>query len=488
MDHDARKPARSHRVAWLAALVTSGVLLAAAPASAGVTWTYPSVSCSSTLQACIDGANPGDVVELATNTPIPETAFAYRDLTLRAAAGFDPTLLGVDVESPNDPIHVTIRDLHMERILGSFTADPGSSLTARHVDADSPDSPAAELFASVASTFVIEDSDLSTGGHQTEALALGTNHSSGLVTLRAVGNRISTHGNADSGGGIDLTFDGAGRARTDVYNNLIRDAARCNCGGASGILVDPSGTGDEDVNLVGNTVDLVRSSGIFVDDEALPGGHLSLDAFDNVISHVDDSAISIQSLDRSTRTVRLGSNDEFATGRADFLEGVAPGSRNLKRNPRYVDESSGDLRLTAHSPLIDRGIVCSPGGVANLDAAGKGRLAGESVDVGAYERGARLPTGTSIVGRPGRDALKGTSGADIICGMRGRDRLRGRGGGDYVDAGKGQDRLFGGPGNDCLRSRDGVPGNDRVVGGSGRDGYSVDPHDVVLRVERRGCR
>jgi Ca2+-binding RTX toxin-like protein len=158
-----------------------------------------------------------------------------------------------------------------------------------------------------------------------------------------------------------------------------------------------------------------------------------------------------------------------------------------------VHGATGGLALQATSPLIDAGQVCSPGGVAITDAAGHTRLAGPSVDMGAFERDAGPTTGVALVGGGGPDSLVGTPGADILCGMGGDDKLEGGGGRDYLDGGAGADllfgdggpdRLFGGPGDDpCLDTKDGVHGNDRADGGPGNDGFLGDSGDVRVNVE-----
>src|SRR5262249_39916254 len=156
------------------------------------------------------------------------------------------------------------------------------------------------------------------------------------------------------------------------------------------------------------------------------------------------------------------------------LAGHSLGPHNLAVAPGFMDEPFGDLRLKPMSALIDRGIVCSPGGVQNLDAAGHGRLSGTSVDMGAFERGAGPPTGIALVGGSAGDTVTGTNGADILCGLGGGDTLNGGAGGDRLDGGAGADvvvggagpdRLFGGAGDDtCLDAVDGHT-TDSVDGG-----------------------
>ena len=80
--------------------------------------------------------------------------------------------------------------------------------------------------------------------------------------------------------------------------------------------------------------------------------------------------------------------------------------------------------------MIDRGQVCSPGGIAMPDVSGSTRLEGGGVDVGAYERGNRQVTGVVRLGSGGPDLLLGTSGDDILCGYGGNDELVGMAGVD----------------------------------------------------------
>jgi Ca2+-binding RTX toxin-like protein len=143
------------------------------------------------------------------------------------------------------------------------------------------------------------------------------------------------------------------------------------------------------------------------------------------------------------------------------------------------------------SPLIDRGLVCSSGGIADPDAAGRHRLVGRTVDLGAFERGATAPTGIVFVGGSGPDTPLTTDGDDIFCGYGGSHGLEGFSGDDYVDGGSGadyvaggtgEDRIFGGPGNDRICARDGT-GGDFLDGGPGTDGFCANAGDARVSVE-----
>jgi hypothetical protein len=96
----------------------------------------------------------------------------------------------------------------------------------------------------------------------------------------------------------------------------------------------------------------------------------------------------------------------------------------------------------------------------------------------------------AIRGTSGPDLLIGTPGNDIIYGLGGADRIDGRGGRDVIYGGDGPDRIAGGrgndlliggwdrdvlrgnSGNDVLRGRDGIP--DTIFGGRGIDRVRFD--------------
>ena len=57
-----------------------------------LTYPGPATPCNTTLQHCIDSSSAGDVIEIATSSPIDESPKLDHSLTLRPAAGFTPML------------------------------------------------------------------------------------------------------------------------------------------------------------------------------------------------------------------------------------------------------------------------------------------------------------------------------------------------------------------------------------------------------------
>jgi hypothetical protein len=446
----------------------------------------------------VDGSDAGDTILIRTNDPIQEVVSVDHSLTIEPDTGFHPTVAIIGVgDGSTGTLGVFLSGLTVPGgVLVRLTEGSGHLVSLRNLDLASSDAVGSALFADlrVPSSVELISSRLEQTVDQGSALRVDAASISGLVSLRAVGNRIRGDRGEQRGGGISLRTSKAGSVHASFFNNSVWGARAC-CGSDAGISIQPNGPSHVDVDVVGNTIDHTAANALLVASFLLPTGHASVDAFDNVFSNSRLSGINLDSARPATLVFRAGHNDFFANGDPNFLQGHSAGTGNLQVNPKFVGAGSGALALKATSPLIDRGLVCSPGGVANPDAAGHARLSGPSVDIGAFERGAASPTGEVLLGTAGGDTLSGTAGADIMCGMGGADDLRGGGGGDYVDGGlggdvlfgdAGPDRVFGGPGDDsCLHTKDGVNGNDRADGGPGNDGFLTDPGDVRTNVEHR---
>ena len=472
-----------------------------ARASAPTTWTYPG-TCNTTLQACIDGTTAGDTIQLDANDLSTDFASIHTTITIEAATGFSPTILGLNVYDSDNagPLSVTLSGFTVtEYIEATFSTGTGHSLAISHVSVAQPASssssgPGISLDAQAPSSFSVTSSHISFSNEWAGIDAFSG--SSGAVSFRAIGNYITAHGSTYAGSGIEVDSTSTGSVQADIMNNAIWDVANCNCGGASGAFVYPQDTSTMTANFVGNTFQGVHSSDIGVRNSLNAGGSATLNVFNNIFAHATDAAIYLD--DSGSIASRLayhaGTNDEYNNGFADSLDGRSAGSGNLAVNPTFVNSHAGNLHLKSSSPLINKGQVCSAGGVANLDAAGNGRVFGSSMDLGAYERGAGAPTGQVFIGGSGADTITGTSGGDIICGMGGNDILNGGGGNDFIDGGSGKDKLTGGGGsdwlyggsdNDTLCAKDGTGGNDHVNGGSGNDGYQIDKGDFAAQVEHK---
>ncbi|HXJ67107.1 MAG TPA: choice-of-anchor Q domain-containing protein [Actinomycetota bacterium] len=447
------------------------------------------------LQQCIDGvAASGNIIELDSNDDLG-TATVDKSLTLKASDGFHPSLdfLEVDDESQAQPTRITVRDLTVKTRVEVLPTIEGDEFTIEHLtvrqQTDEGD-PAIEVRILAPSTVDLVGNTAGSMSHQMDAILVDNMSPDGPSHVRVLGNQVSDHGASDAYGGIQVVNHDAGKLVAEVDGNSVWDVGQCGCGAASGILVWAPG-GPVTADVVGNSIDRSAGSGLAVDGSL--GHRVTAEAFDNVISHTV-YPVYVSDGSPSRVTLHAGTNDFFANTSPPPLAGHSLGTGNLHVNPKYKDAPFGDLRLLAGSPLVDSGLVCSPGGVENLDAAGHGRLHGAGVDIGAFELGAGAPTGNAYVGGGGADVFTGTPGADILCGMGGADALNGAGGADWIDGGDGPDRLTGGAGADvllggagndpCLDAQDGHP-NDSVDGGPGTDHYRSDAGDHVVRAEVR---
>jgi hypothetical protein len=482
----------------LLGLVVAGLLVASSglALAGGPIWvSWPSPVCPGTLQQCIDTHQAGSEIRIETGGAVNELIEIEKDLTLRAVPGYDPIIDEIRVSAAGPTRDVIVADLRVRRgIEVSANGGSGHSVTIRGVrvvqlPSDPANGDGISFSASVPASFAVLRSRIHTERAQASGISLNAYASSGLVTLRAVANRIDQAGNGGGGSGIDIGGSESGSLRADVMNNVIRRVAGF---GGGGISVSLDETVDAEVNVVGNTVEGSRRHGLLLRNDVVAGGSLALRLFGNVFAWSRGAAIVFDPPGQGLR-FKAGANAFFRNGQTDFLGGRSLGKGNVRADPRFVDRARGDLRLRSSSPLVDRGIVCSPGGIANPDAAGRHRLAGRSTDIGAYEHLGPPVTGIVAVGGEGRDVFDGTDGRDILCGRGGYDKLFGYGGADYIDGGAGgewmdggagRDRLYGGPGTDIVCGNDGRPG-DLVNGGPGRDWFDSDRGDVLVSVEER---
>jgi hypothetical protein len=481
--------------------------LAVIPSANADTHTYPGTApCDTTLQACINGVSSGDTIRLETDAAIDEDLTIAKSLTLKAAPGFRPIIGGsttdrdvalADGGPASVGFSIRLDGLRLVRagVEIDFAEGTGHSAVIANSSIRNPsggDGIASNL--RVGSAVTIRNNTIRSNGYGIDAFVeLGGADTAG-VTIES--NRISSPDPAGAGPGIALDMRGSNSFRASIFSNVIHRTAGCNCGGATAISVETLDSVDTDIDIAGNTIDRIRNdtAGIGIDNGG--SGTMRSSVFNNVITRIEGPAIEIAQPPSNTLRVKNGYNSFFDNDDPPDLNGHPQGQSTISLNPRYRDAAAANYRLRNSSPLIDRGLTCSPGGFSRRDAAFKSRLAGETVDMGAYEKGARpVSRGSVFVGSNGPDAYAGSGGSDIFCGLGGADSLNALGGSDIGFGGKGADELRGGPGGDSLvggkgaddlfgqgerdrlRTRDGR-GNDLANGGSGNDRCTVDPGDT----------
>lgn len=443
---------RRHRTVATAALTVAlsatGLATSVPAGAAPQTVRYPSVECPDTgatgLQDCVDGIGAGSTVVLADEV-VDEDVQIAKSLTLRGARGIRPMLGYILLEDAGagSSVRIDISDVRLRSGIIGTTFDQGSghevSIRRVEVGRGSGTASGIQVGSIVPTSLTVEDSYVRSVQEEQPALYFHSARDGGRARFRAVRNRITERGSTGGLGGIGAAISGKGSTDVRILGNAIVDVAQS--GEVAGIALAVSDTVTVDADVVGNTVAVSGGGGMLLQAIVDPPGRVRLDLFDNSFTQAA-YGVYVSVDDGANATIRAGHNNTYATKVGDGFGRFSKGPGNLHANPRFVDLAKGDLRLRADSPLIDKGMVCTPGGQLATDAAGRHRLAGRSVDIGAYERGAGRASGVMRMGTSASDRLRGTSGRDILCGLGGDDTLcakDGRGG-DWVDGGPGRDR------------------------------------------------
>jgi hypothetical protein len=419
-------------------LLLAAALLTALPAAGAVRRFPGGAPCNTTVQACIDGAAPGDVVELATTTPIAETLQVTKSLTLRPASGFTPVIADLHAIVLLNPAHaantIDVEGLRLTRgfvsalqlserefdvkVSGLEIDDTFNGNTAIDVDAGTAQGPLGPIGFEVSGNEITippeEDREIAGivvfGGPATavhgvvrdntihdffggEQGAIEVANAQSALDVDVVANRIS--GTNFNDGVIFDQFD-EGQARVRMVDNLV--TGQVSVAGAPAAFVADVTSGSADVAIVNNTA-ANSDAGILVGGRADLGATLSGVVANNIVAHMTQSGIGIE----GGFDVENESNLVFDT----VLDVFNPGPGTLHADPRFV--GGGDFHLNPFSPAIDAGNAGRvPAGITT-DLDGLPRVVGRGIDLGAFEQ-------LQI----GRCALIPVS----VCHARGRPGLR----------------------------------------------------------------
>lgn len=350
-------------VAVIAAVIMA-IGLQSGPTRAAIgpaTWHFPG-DCNgqTSLQGCITNtAVPGDTIEIVTDTTITETPTITKSLTLASGAGFHGSISGgAHITATTGAVNISLHDLSFDGgIHVSLTGGSDHHLTLDHLTVTNGTTP--NLAGFYVTTTVPATLDATsnvihvTHGTATQMYLEAANHT-GTATFRVVANRMDGNGGDNSFGGVQLILDGSGAARADILNNSVWDVGGCGCVGGAGVYYRVNDPATDDVNVVGNTFDHAVT-GVFIQTLTTAGGHYSLDLFNNVISHPTAQGVTIDSFQNPAEfTLRAGNNDYYALGQPNNFNGYPSGKGNLALAPKYMAPATGDLRLKATSPLINK--------------------------------------------------------------------------------------------------------------------------------------
>ena len=489
---------------------------------------YPGRSpCNRSLQRCINQVPNGSTIRIRTENQIRSNLDIRKSLTLKAAAGVQPTIGGgqrlrsVEIEErpSGRATKVKIEGISFRKTEVDVSFFEGKNHTFEITDSEfdypGPDNAegALEIDFDAPGTASVRRNSFDSTGY---AIDLSTSLNGGRAEFNVVGNIITGSSDPDSAAAISFISFDRGTSIANLYSNLIYATSFCNCGGDAAIDLGSIGNGQSRVNLVNNTIDDIPGAGILV-REPSSGGALAVALFNNVVSSTEDQGIRIESMSPDLQ-VPNDYNNFFDLGNENIWSGYTEGPHNISENPLYVNASERNYRLQSGSTLRGRGVICSIGGLPRVDVKGDKRVTSPDttsdpidppdVSMGAFEITAAPPgPGKNLIGTNGIDNLTGTGGNDVICGLGEADELNAGGGNDIVfggsgndtitggvgddylsgendeddiTGGSGSDQLHGGNNNDTLNAVDGVPGNDALNGGAGTDNCQPDPPDEAF--------
>jgi len=402
-----------------------GLVLLAAPclASASVrTWPTTGPCASGTLQACINGAVDGDIVEVASNAVINESLSFGVPLTLRAASGYAPRIAVDQVITATATIDgdYAIEGFTLQRGFVYVTHSAGNAnVRVRRVRVLAPmaTGPAQiSLYNNTTSplSYDIGENDLAfawdtyDGAIHAALQVLDTQ--TGSSEGRIHENRIAAAG-AWAAGVLVVSNNRTHTTRVD--GNWVR-------GGSSYGSIDlrqgsfSGGAGTLTAYVVNNVVTPLRqpADAYGIKAEANAGG-LALQAFNNTVTGAY-SGVNVYAASGTTLSGRIANNllagnilnlaySNSGSGSVDndhnllfggSTSGITPGAGTVTADP-LLRGAPGNPWLNPGSPAIDvadsAGLssVLASAGLARLDGAGLRRFKGaaNAADIGALEYG-----------------------------------------------------------------------------------------------------
>ena len=392
------------------------------------TFTYPGPSpCDTTLQACIDGASAGDIVEIATSSPIDESPELKQSLVLRAATGFTPTLAG-----PNDiwassggttDNTFTIQGITLQQgiilvthgstgkltatiadntVQEGFITNPTISIRAGNVNppvmgdiaftirnnritvpiASQINGISVESGNNPKATGLIEGNTIAMQG-SSQGAAINLANGDKMLTVDVVGNVISGK-NFNAGVSI-FQFSPGGTTTTNIVNNLITGQIG-NAGAPAAISINGS-QGNIDFSAINNTL-TGNEEGLLISGRKDLGAVVAGNIANNIIANSTDFGLGV---DSDFSTTVTNTNNLFYNNNQDFF---TAGTGTVLQDPGFV--GGGDYHLRPDSAAINSGTNTPAGGLPLTDLDGLDRIADGTVDIGAYENWATMPVPVGI--------------------------------------------------------------------------------------------
>lgn len=392
---DGRWEATVKHSYWIVPGFMGIVLLLLVSAAGASIVIYPgNAPCNSTLQACIDSADPGDVIQTDANS-IDENISINKSLTLMPApgrlhvsigGGSTTRVINIGAGPSGETVKVTLAQLLIDPgviDIGLYSGT-GHEVTLRDclVTAFTGLTGTRGIWMDVrtSANINIERSLIQTDGYPIYFGTLG--NPGDVISLSVTGNRITGINSPFSSAGIIVDLRGAGTAQASIRSNVIWDVAFCNCGNPTALEVFSMDTVIGYVDIGNNTIDHAGGPGI------LAVGALGTSVQQVYINNniVTNSTMGIRlPLSNPNVSISHNYNDFFGNTGANTYGGYPPGPQTFSFDPLNADQGYGYYALQTNSPAIDAGNASAPTGVSLYDSTLKPRIFGSNVDLGALE-------------------------------------------------------------------------------------------------------
>jgi parallel beta-helix repeat protein len=372
-----------------------------------------------TIQDGINAANPGDTVLVAPGTYTENINFMGKAITVISSGGAKVTIIdGGQISS----VATLAGGETLSSILSGFTLQNGATTFdggGIYISGSSPtiknniiqNNTACNAGGGIAVEFASpliqgntikqnKQSDCS-GGTGGGGIAVG-----GAASAQIIGNTIENNSWPLNGGGISLFAAGT----PTITNNVIANNSSANGEGGGMWIVNESNAlivqnlfyantasagggiyflvpdGDVGPLLVNNTI--IGGTGVTAGSAVFAGG------FDNQVQFFNNILIGLSGQNAvdcdstySSQPPIFTTNDAYSpngTGLTGTCASQGGTNGNISANSEFVNNRKGDYELHAGSPAINTGTNSAPD-LPKKDLAGKPRIVGGIVDMGAYE-------------------------------------------------------------------------------------------------------
>lgn len=404
------------RLVWLFAVLASGTFVQAAVIN--VPADQP------TIQDAIDVAQNGDTVLVAPGTYFENINFSGKDITIKSSNGSKVTI--IDGGHSNSVVTFDSGE-GRKAILHGFTIQNGEANNSA-TDFEGGGISISNASPTITGNIVKHNNAVNGGG------GIAVQFSSALVQGNLVENNFQTPGYSGGTGGGGIAVNGAGSAQIigntiqnnnwassngggivllaagtpTLKNNIIDGNVADSEGEGGGILIESESNAVIVQNLVYNN-SAGQGSGIFFN---VPEGYSGPVFINNTIvgtassqgsavyaSGFDDQVQFFNNLmvgpgkgspvfcdSTSDKTPPTFTNNDAFSPKASGLQGTcsaqASTNGNISADPTFVSKTN--FQLKTGSPAINAGDNSAPD-LPPLDLAGKTRVVGGNIDLGAYE-------------------------------------------------------------------------------------------------------